>query len=637
MRVFTIVVLSASLSLGCFAGEEMKHGPDSEYQEGVPKGKVEQQPKWLSKIYPGTERDWWIYVPSQYDPATPANVMVFQDGGGPKDPKGEMRVPVVFDNLIHKKEMPVTIGIFINPGNLPPADTTEIPKSEARIKDEINAAVAAAVKKGKSKEEALADAEKSVSKTAPRQARQNRAFEYDSVGDRYARFLIEEILPEVEKKYNLTKDPAGRGICGQSSGGSCAFTVAWERPDVFGKVVSGIGSFTSLHGCNAYPDLIRKMEPKPIRIFMQDGDHDLDIYAGSWWHANNDMAAAFNWMGYDYKFLQGHDGHSGRQLGVNFPDAMRWLWRNEPVEGKRPAGADPRGINEVLIKGEGWRKVADATQEIEFAEADDDGSIVYGENSFVGNLFQVEMRRLGIDGSIKKVSTETGLAGAMKFGPDGKMYVPKADGIYILDKEGKESLYVALPKKASRQIAIDFKGNIYSCAGDSYAPNPITLIKSDKTVVEIKETVRVEDTWVSTGSKLTFTPDQGFLVSCDTLSWRLKSVRIEKDGGVADGEDFYALQSLEGQDASLAGQAVMDDKGRLYVASRNGIQIFDQGGRVIGILTLPERNHVTGMALGGANFDTLYAGTYKGLYARKLNARGVRSCKPPVTVKGPQM
>ncbi|HXT41084.1 MAG TPA: alpha/beta hydrolase-fold protein, partial [Candidatus Angelobacter sp.] len=179
-------------------------GRDSMPQEGVPRGEVIKMPPWTnSTVFPGTHRDWWVYVPKQYDPARPACVMVFQDGGGyvNNGTNGQWRVPTVFDNLIAKKEMPVTIGIFINPGEVQPAEP------------------------GK-------------------KARSNRSFEYDSLGDQYARFLLEEILPAVGKKYNLTKDPEGRAIAGISSGAICAWTVAWERPGEFRKVLSAVGSFT---------------------------------------------------------------------------------------------------------------------------------------------------------------------------------------------------------------------------------------------------------------------------------------------------------------------------------------------------------------------------------------------------------
>jgi enterochelin esterase-like enzyme len=273
------------LLLACPAlAEEYKLGPDSMEQEGVPKGKVTKY-HWKSKVFPGTERDYWVYVPAQYDAKKPACVMVFQDGGAYVNPKGQFRVPVVFDNLIHKKEMPVTVGIFINPGVVPAS--------------------------------------------APgRRPRRNRSFEYDTLSDQYARFLEEEILPEVSKTINLRKDAAGRAICGISSGGICAFTVAWERPDLFSKVLSHVGSFTNIRGGHVYPALIRKTEPKPIRVFLQDGENDLDNLHGSWPLANRQMAAALKFAKYDYKFVMGTEGHNGKHGGAILPESLRWLWRD---------------------------------------------------------------------------------------------------------------------------------------------------------------------------------------------------------------------------------------------------------------------------------------------------------------------
>lgn len=266
-------------------------GPDSQVQD-VPHGEVIKMPPFTnSTIYPGTVRDWWIYVPKQYDAAKPACLMVFQDGGGYARTNGDSRVPVVFDNLIAKKEMPVTIGVFINPGNIPAAEPGQ-------------------------------------------KARGNRSFEYDSLGDTYAKFLIDEILPEIMKKYNITKDPEGRAIAGASSGGICAFTVAWERPDQFRKVLSHIGSFTNIRGGHNYPALIRKTEKKsekkPLRVFLQDGSHDLDNLFGNWPLANQEMAAALKFAGYDYQFVLGEGTHSGKQGGAILPDSLRWLWRDYP-------------------------------------------------------------------------------------------------------------------------------------------------------------------------------------------------------------------------------------------------------------------------------------------------------------------
>ncbi len=281
-----LILFAASASR---AADDYKHGPDSQRHEGVPQGKVTQK-RWTSQVFPGTERDYWVYAPAQYKAEQPACVMVFQDGGNYQRENGDFRVPIVFDNLIHQGEMPVTIGIFINPGEIPPAKPGEM-------------------------------------------SRKNRSFEYDSLGDQYARFLLEEMLPEVSKEYKLTDDPEGRAICGISSGGSGAFTVAWERPDAFRRVLSHVGSFTNIRGGHVYPALIRKTERKPIKVFLQDGSGDLDNLHGNWPLANQQMAAALKFAKYDYEFVFGDGGHNGKQGGAILPDSLRWLWKDyKPAE-----------------------------------------------------------------------------------------------------------------------------------------------------------------------------------------------------------------------------------------------------------------------------------------------------------------
>ena len=281
----TILVPVAS----ALAIDDYKPGPDSKRQDGVPRGTVIQR-KWVSSsVFPGTERDMWLYVPAQYDARKPACVMVFQDGGAYVRENGSFRVPIVFDNLIHRNEMPVTIGIFLNPGVIPPS------KKAAR-------------------------------------PRRNRSFEYDTLSDQYARFLIEEILPAVEKEYHLTDDPDRRAVCGISSGGICAWTVAWERPDHFRKVLSHIGSFTNIRGGHNCHALIRKTDRKPIRVFLQEGSNDLDNLHGHWPLANRQMAAALKFKEYDYKFVMGDGRHSGKHGGAILPESLRWLWRGIPVE-----------------------------------------------------------------------------------------------------------------------------------------------------------------------------------------------------------------------------------------------------------------------------------------------------------------
>jgi enterochelin esterase family protein len=290
-QVLFILPTVASIATGLLsspvnarAADDYKLGADSMVQDGVPKGELLKRAWTNSTVYPGTVRDFWIYVPKQYKAESPACVMIFQDGWSYANPTGQFRAPIVFDNLIHKKEMPVTIGIFINPGMVPASES------------------------GGS-------------------TRNNRSFEYDSLGDTYARFLLEEILPAIGKEFKLTDSAEGRAIGGISSGAICAWTVAWERPDQFRKVLSHVGSFTNIRGGHVYPALLRKTEKKPIRIFLQDGANDLDNLHGSWPLANQEMAAALKFSDYDYKFEFGDGGHNGKHGGSLLPDSLRWLWR----------------------------------------------------------------------------------------------------------------------------------------------------------------------------------------------------------------------------------------------------------------------------------------------------------------------
>jgi enterochelin esterase-like enzyme len=256
-------------------------GPDSKPQPAVPKGELIKLTFDKSKIFPGTTRDYWIYVPAQYKPDKPACVFVCQDGI-------RYEAPTVFDNLINKNEMPVTIGVFIAPGVVKAANGS-----------------------------AALD-------------RFNRSFEYDGLGDNYARFLLEEILPEVETKktadgraIKLSHDGNDRAIGGASSGAIAAFTAAWERPDAFSRVFSSIGTYVDLRGGMRYPSLIRKFEPKPIRIFLQDGSNDLNIYGGDWWMVNQTMERALTFAGYEVQHAWGDGGHTENQAKAIFPDVMR--------------------------------------------------------------------------------------------------------------------------------------------------------------------------------------------------------------------------------------------------------------------------------------------------------------------------
>jgi len=312
------------------AADDYQLGPDSKPQEGVPKGEVTKHTFDKSKIFPGTTRDYWVYVPKQYDPAQPAPVMIFQDGI-------QYSAPAVFDNLIQKKEIPALIGIFVMHGK-------------------VKASSAAALD------------------------RFNRSYEYDGLGDNYARFLLEELLPHIvaEQKLNLTTNGNERAIAGASSGAICSFTAAWERPDAFRRVFSSVGTYVGLRGGNEYPTLIRKTEPKPLRIFLQDGSNDANGYGGNWFLANQEMLSALEFAGYDVNHLWGDGGHNGKHAGAIFPEALRWLWRDYPAPIKANAESKSRQpVMSILIPGEEWQLVGDGYGFSEGPAANPQGEVFF--------------------------------------------------------------------------------------------------------------------------------------------------------------------------------------------------------------------------------------------------------------------
>ena len=274
-------------------------GPDSLVRRGVPKGEITGPFKLPTAVFPGTDHDYWVYVPAQYDAATEASLMVFNDGATYMQPDGYYRAVNVLDNLIYRGEIPVMIAAFINPGTFT-ADGTS-----------------------------------------------NRSEEYDSVDDRYARVIVDELLPQLYDEYNISRDPDRHGSAGWSSGAIAAFTVAWERPDHFRKVLNGIGTFVDLAGGHVYPEKIRASETKPIRIFMIDGrndnrglnDDEYDI-TRDWFYQNVRLKDALVEKGYDVNYSWGIGVHSHDMGGAMLPEMLRWLWRDQPVS------LDPRDMAE---------------------------------------------------------------------------------------------------------------------------------------------------------------------------------------------------------------------------------------------------------------------------------------------------
>ena len=570
-RIALLILTALSLT---FAADDYTLGADSLRQTHVPKGAVTEY-SWTSKIFPGTTRKYWVYVPAQYKSDKPASLMVFQDGGGFVKDDGAWRVPTVFDNLIYKGELPVTIGVFIDPGVLPALS----PEAQNRY---------------------------------------NRSFEYDALGDRYSRFLLEEILPEVARQYNLSKDSNDRAIAGSSSGGIAAFTVAWTHPDSFHRVLSFIGSYVNLRGGDTYPDLIRKTEPKPLRVFLQDGSSDQNISAGNWYLGNQEMASALEFAGYDVKFVVGTDGHNSKHGASILPDALRWLWRDYPKPITAAAPTNERQfLTRALDPASGWEIVSQGHKFTEGPAVDKQGNV------FFSDIPNNRIYKAAGDGSISIFKEDTGGANGLMFGPDGRLFAAQngRKRIVAYAPDGTES--VIAEGMNSNDLAVTRHGEIYF----SDPPGKKTWF------IDSKGSKRVVHEGIAFPNGVRLSPDQSLLYVADTAGKWVWSFQIQPDGSLANGQPFYRLETPDESSISGADGMTIDREGYLYVTSRVGLQICDQPGRVVAIMSTPDNRRLSNVVFGGPNLDYLYATIGDKVYRRHARRKGVfpwETVKPPV-------
>jgi sugar lactone lactonase YvrE/enterochelin esterase-like enzyme len=563
-------------------------GPDSLSHDGVPKGKVTKYTWSSSKVFPGTTRDYWVYVPAQYDGTKPACTMIFQDGAGFANETGAWRLPVVLDNLIHQSAMPVTIAILIDPGVRPAADSAQM-------------------------------------------SRFNRSYEYDGLGDRYARFLIEEILPEVGKQYKLSADPNDRGIAGSSSGGIAAFTAAWEHPDAFRRVLSFIGSYTNLRGGDMYANLIRKMEPKPLRIFLQDGSNDLDIYSGSWWMANQSMAKSLVYAGYDVKFETGTEGHNSRHGSAILPDALRWLWREypRPIVAAKGGKEERHFITEILDPDHDWELAAEEFQATEGPAVDRAGNVYFCD---VGNS---RIHRIDVTGKVNLFKADSGGATGLMFGPDGRLYAAENTRKRVVAYTPDGKLAVLATGVTPNDLAVTSKGDIYFT--DTSARRVYHIDRQGTSTI-VFDGARDGNILMPNGVRVN--PDESLLVVADTLGRTAWSFHIQPDGGLTDGEPFYHLELpdevSQGPLRSGSDGMTFDSLGHLYVVTKLGIQICDQPGRVVGIIRAPAPGDMSNVVFGGKDLTTLYVTAGDKVYRRVLRRQGFFPWQP-VKLPKPQL
>lgn len=570
VAMFVAVVVTAIMPNVLIAQgkDEYPKPPEAEVKDGVPQGKVEGPFQFRSEIFPGTVRDYWVYVPAQYDPAKPPCLMVVQDGLG--HAKG-MNLPTVLDNMIHAGQVPVQLGVFVSPGVVPAANDNAQPRF-------------------------------------------NRSFEYDGLGDAYARFLIEELLPEVEKKWKFSDNPDDRCIAGASSGGICAFNAAWERPDAFRRVYCTIGTFVALRGGDQFPGLIRKMENKPLRIFLQDGSNDLDIYAGSWWHANQSMLSALNHAGYDVNHVWGEGGHNGKHGAAVLPDALRWLWRDYP-EPLKPGKAKERRID-ILKDGEDWQLVSSGHKFTEGPAANDAGEL------FFTDIPNNRIHKVSVDGTVSVFAENSGAANGLIMGPDGKLYACRHADAQIVRYTMDGQMEV---------VCEGIKGNdlIVLPDGSGYATDP-----DNKKVwhFDAKGQTKVVDTGIEFPNGVMTSPDQTLLTVANTRGRFCFSWQIQPDGSLAHKQEYGWLHVTDHLQSGADGIAV-DTEGRVYVTTSMGVQILDQPGRVNFIIRKPKEAWLSNIKFGGPDRDVLYVTCGDSVFKRKVNAKGVdpwkAAIKPP--------
>ncbi len=552
--------------------------PDSVKQDGVPTGTVTEHRFTDSRIFPGTTREFFVYTPAQYDGAKPAALMVFQDG------RGYLKnVPTAFDNLIHKGEMPVTIGVFVNPGVVPETGDKVL-------------------------------------------ARYNRSFEYDAVDDRYARFLLEELLPVALNGLKVTDDPNLRAICGSSSGGIAAFNVAWQRPDAFRRVYTTVGTYVGLRGGNELPVLVRKTEPKPLRVFLQDGRNDNNLYCGSWWVANQDMLASFQWAGYEVNHEWGEGGHNRKHGNAIFPKAMRWLWQNWDTapEVKTHYDQSRSDAAKFLVDGEDWELVSEGHTFTEGPAVSPAGELYFTD------LEASKIWKVDPEGKVSLFQENTGGTNGLAFGPDGKtLYgcqrVPGA--LVAWDTETSEM----------RVLAKDVTPNDVVVAQDGtvYFSEPRT--RKVWMIPPGGGEASVAGEGYSGVNGVALSTDQSLVFAADFSGRFVWSGQRRPDGTLAYLQPFHHLHIPPGSvdTRSQADGMCVSQDGWLLVATAMGVQICDMPGRVHLIVPPPAgERHPSNLAF---RENTLFATCGAKVFKRKVGLTGAQAWAAPVKPAKPRL
>ena len=592
--IFIAATLSVLAGVSIPVNAQIVYMPPTEakLQKGVVAGKLDRFVLPPGKYYPGTSHNYVVYTPYWYDKSKPLPVMIFLDGIQEfLEPKWQ--VNVILDNLIAAKEIPPLVAVFVDPGIY-----------QARSDQAQN--------------------------------RFERHFEYDSITDRYSKFLLKELLPAVSQNYLLSQSPDDRALVGNSTGAVGAFSAAWNRPDQFHRVMSFIGTYVSMKGAHTLPNLVRKTEPRPIRVFMQAGkrDHLTDLqpfgtrYAGSWPTANQTMFEALQFAGYDVKFQFGEAGHEASHGRAVMPDALRWLWRDypKPIEvtslpfyyGK-PGYEDRGHVFSVINGDQKWEKLGASYGRISSIANDKYGNVYFNDDA--GRIWRIDVK----DNVVKLFAEKLGQNTALTVGADDRLYVSQPDKKTIVSygatasdtKTVASDIYAsamaatrdgsiyAIDPQQNRIVRIDGKGSTFLAYDGSglYAPSGIAM-----------------------------SPDQEFVVVGDAkgkFSW---SFHVAEDGRLIDGEPYYRLEMPEVDLYSENRSVTVDTNGQPFFATPLGIQGFEAAGRQGPILNSPIQGAVTAVSLAGNAESWLYAAVNGELFRRSVKSKATTAgvvSKPP--------
>ena len=559
--------LTDAAEIPVYEGPEIK-------PEDILEGRIEKTHFNQSKIFPGTEREVTVFIPAQYDGAKPACVYVKTDGYNPREKQ-------LMETMIATGEMPVTVGVFVRPGQVP-----------APMEGTIG--------------------------------RRNRDFEYDAVNDNNVRFLVEELLPFVAKEFdlNLSQDGNDRSMSGGSSCGIAAWVAAWNRPDAFSRVYCASGSFVAFRGGHEFPTMVRKFEAKPIRSFHTTATRDMENCAGDWYLLDLQMDKALKFSGYDYQFRV-IDGRHVAGYMENYREAMAYLWKGWPE--RVQAGPSAPRAQEILIPGEGWELVAEGFKSTRGPACNEQGDVFFADTS------ANKIHRIDAAGAVSEFVTDAGQAHCVTVGADGSVYTisEKSGKLMKYDETGKGS--VIMEDILGHSILATPDGSLFvtTNGAKAHGPGSVWFIKDGK-----KTQV---DSGIKFATGMTYRPDQWLLSVAEGHSKWVYSYQINDNGSLSNKERFFHLHVADWDDDAGAESLCYSIEGRQFVATRSGIQISADDDPTQVILPVPDQSRVTGVAIGGKDGDILYAFCGKKIWKRKIKQHAMGAFTPWAKANGTRL